>query len=330
MNDDFYLNLAIDEAWKYQGLTYPNPAVGCAIVDKNGQLLALKAHKKAGCYHAELGAVKKALERLDPKLAFPQNPKDLHEFILRHHGNLLKDSTIYVTLEPCAHEGKTPSCAILLKHLNIKKVVIGCEDKNKIASGGAEILKNANIEVSWSGLKKECKELLEPFWAWQRGNFSFFKLAMSSNGVIKGGIITCKSSRLLAHKLRDKCDSLVIGGNTIRIDKPTLDARFCDGRAPDILIYSRKKDFDKNIPLFDVLDRKVFIEDNFDRLKNYKFTMFEGGEGMINALPKEVKWFLIFHAPYFKNSENIRANLPLKLLWQGKVGKDTYGWYKRA
>ncbi len=331
IDDNFYLNLALDEAWKYQGLTYPNPAVGCAIVSENGELLALQAHKKAGFAHAELRACKKALKKLNPRLNFPNEPKLLHRFILNNHNNLLKNAIFYVTLEPCSHEGKTPSCAVLLSALGIKKVVIGYQDKNKKASGGAEILKKHGIEVLFckANMRKKSHELLKPFLSWQKENFVFFKLAKTQNGVISGGIISCKKSRKLVHKLRDRCDLLVIGGNTVRIDKPTLDARLCNGKAPDIFIYSHKDNFDKKIPLFSVKNRQVFIRDNFDLLKKYKFVMIEGGEGMLKALPKEVKYFLIFNSSNFLGNENIKSNLNLKLLWQGKIRKDSYGWYKR-
>lgn len=326
---DFYLSLAINEAWKYQGLTYPNPAVGCVITDKNGCLLAISAHKEAGSPHAELNAVKIALTKLNPNLTFPQNPNDLHGFILKNHNNLLKDSYVYVTLEPCSHQGKTPSCAMLLKALHVKGVVIGLNDENKIASGGANMLKNAGVDVVDGGLKNECKELIEPFLTWQKGNFSFFKLALSQNGVVKGGVITCKSSRQLVHRLRDKCDLLMIGGNTVRVDKPTLDARLCNGKAPDILIYSKRDDFDKTIPLFSVPNRRVYMQRDFSKLNDYNFTMIEGGEGMLNALPDETDWFLLFRSPHFKNGENIKSNKSLRLLWQDKIGEDSYGWYKK-
>ncbi len=327
--DDFYMSLALNEAWKYQGLTYPNPAVGCVIVDKNGTILATKAHQKAGLAHAELRAVKTALSKLNPKLKFPKNPNDLHNFILSNHNNLLKNSYVYVTLEPCSHQGKTPSCATLLKNLHVKKVVIGLEDKNKTASGGAKILKNSGIEVIKSQKEKECLELIKPFLTWQKENFSFFKLAMSINGVIDGGIITGLKSRTFVHHLRDRCDSLLIGGNTVRIDRPTLDARLCKGKTPDILIYSKQKNFDKNIPLFHVKNRDVFICDNFDKLNDFKFTMIEGGEKLINALPKKTEYFLIFHSTKFIQKTNIKSDLNLKLLYQRRIGEDSYGWYKK-
>ncbi len=331
IDDDFFLSLAIKEAWKYQGLTYPNPAVGCAILSSNGELLSIEAHKQASLAHAELKAAKKALQKLNPTLDFPKDPNKLHAFILAHHNNLLKDATFYVSLEPCSHQGKTPSCALLLRSLGVKKVFIGCKDKSKKAKGGAQILKDAGIKVVFARakVKRKAKDLLAPFCAWQKENFVFFKLALSKNGVISGGLISNATSRLHVHRLRDKCDLLVIGGNTVRVDRPTLDARLCNGRAPDVLIYSRTKNFDKSIPLFSVPNRKVFIEDDFSRLKNYKFAMVEGGEGMLKALPKSIKYFLLFQNPRFFDGENISAKLTLKPLYKGKKGDDTYEWCKK-
>lgn len=329
IDDNFYLNLAINEAWKYQGLTYPNPAVGCAVVDKNGTLLSVEAHKKANHAHAELEAVKKALKKLNPNFTFPNNPKELHAFILKNHQNLLQNAHIFVTLEPCAHEGKTPSCAKLLKALHVRRVVIGTKDTNKMASGGIEILQNANISIKMSALEKECKELLYPFNAWQKSSFKFFKLALSLNGVYDGGIITCKASRYHVHTLRDRCDLLAIGGNTVRVDRPKLDARLCNGDAPDVMIYSKKNHFDTTIPLFSTPKRSVHVKDNFDILNTYKLIMFEGGEGFLEAALNRVDWVLIYHSPHFKQGKTIKLDKKLKMLWQGVKGEDRYGWYKK-
>ena len=328
INDNFYMQLALDEAWKYQGLTFPNPAVGCVIVDKNGTLLSIEAHIKAGEAHAEVRAVMSALKKLNPSLEFPQNAVKQHEFICKNHQNFLKDATVYVTLEPCNHYGSTPPCALMLATLHVKRVVIGMLDPNNEAAGGKKRLENDKIKVTCNVLENECQELLEPFIAWQNGNFSFFKLAQSVNGVIDGGIITCKASREFVHKLRDRTDLLIIGGGTVREDYPTLDARLCGGRAPDVLIYSRQREFDKDMPLFKIPKRKVHIRSDFEKLKDYKFIMIEGGYGMIHSLPIQTKWFLLFHSPNFKEGRTVHINKNLKLLWQGKCGEDSYGWYK--
>lgn len=332
IDDNFYLSLAINEAWKYQGLTYPNPAVGCVVVDKNGILLSIEAHKKSGEAHAELKAVKSALKKLNPNFVFPKDANSLHHFILQNHQNLLKDAHIFVTLEPCSHQGKTPSCATLLHSLHVKRVVVGTLDTNKEASGGSAILKNAQTQVDFSPppLEKKCKELLEPFYAWKKSSFSFFKLALSANGIYDGGVITCKASRLLVHKLRDKCDLLVTGGNTVRADNPTLDARLCMGQAPDILIYSKKDNFSPDAPLFHVQNRHVHVSHTLTKTKHYNFIMYEGAQGLFEAVKDRVDWFLLFHSPHFKTGKSVQVKQQLQMMWQSDIGSDRYGWYKRV
>lgn len=331
IDDNFYLSLALNEAWKYQGLTYPNPAVGCVIVDKNGVLLSVEAHEKAGACHAELRAVKSALKKLNPNFIFPEEPNVLYNFILQNHNDLLKNAHVFVTLEPCSHQGKTPPCALLLKALHVKRVVIGTYDINSEASGGAKILQNAHIEtICHHALQKECEMLLDPFRLWQQGSFSFFKLALSLNGVFDGGVITCKESRVLVHQLRDRCDLLVIGGNTVRFDKPILDARLIQGHAPDVLIYSKKQSFEQDTPLFSVPNRAVHVSDKLDLARRYNLIMYEGAQGLLQSVKQKVDWFLIFRSPNLKQGKTIQIDQSLTLIWQGKIGTDEYGWYKRA
>lgn len=329
MNDEFYMNLAINEAWKYQILTYPNPAVGCVICDKFGKILSLQAHKKAGYEHAELNSIILALQKLNPKLNFPKNTAQAYEYTLLNHNNLLKNATAYITLEPCAHHGKTPPCVNLLKELKFKRVVIGSIDETKEAKGGAKILQNAKIDVKIGILKERCDELIEPFLRWKNGHFSFFKLATSLNGVINGGIISGESSRKMVHLIRDKISLLAIGGNTVRNDRPRLDSRLVNGKNPDIFIYSKRDDFDKNTPLFCIKDRKVNIGNDINFIKNYNLCMIEGGENFIKNLPDFVEHFLIFFAPNFIQKTNFSINLKMKLLYLGRIDGEFYGWFKK-
>ena len=332
IDSSFYMNLALDEAWKYQGLTYPNPAVGCCIVGKNSELLAVNAHKKAGRPHAEVMALKDAYYKLtsDSEILSLTSSADIHAFLLKNHNNCFRNISLYTTLEPCSHVGKTPSCASLISKLGIKNIYVGSNDSNKEASGGNEILKISGLNVVTSLLKHESRNLLEPFNMWNKKRFVFFKWAQRLNATTDEGIISSKSSRTLTHAMRDVCDLLVIGGNTVRVDRPTLDARLVDGKAPDILIISKSKEFDRTIPLFDVDERKVFIEDDFSRFDEYKNIMIEGSSTMFELSRDEVDYYLCFVAPKFggKNGfENIDENF--EILNVRQVDQDIIMWMKR-
>ena len=327
IDDNFYMNLAINEAYKYQLLTYPNPAVG-AVVTKNGAILAIKAHKKAGSSHAEVAALLSAYEKLtNKKISFDKNNASLaHDFLLSQK-ELFKDCEIYVTLEPCSHIGKTPSCATLIKELKLKKVIIGTLDPIKSHSGGAKILKSNNIEVKIGILEQECKDLIEPFLIWQERGFVLFKLAQSTNGKIGGGYISSKESLIHVHKLREVCTKLVIGGNTVRVDKPTLDCRFINADAPDVVIYSNKKNFDKDIALFKVKNRNIEIVNSLDFLKEKGFYLIEGGEGMLKAVKNYIDWMLIYQAPKLTSNQiSYNINSTLQFLHITKNSKDILIW----
>ncbi len=318
IDSSFYMNLALTEAWKFQGLTYPNPAVGCCVVSKDGEILSVEAHQKAGTPHAEVNALKSAYYKLtnDKEILPLTISQDIHNFLLKNHNNIFKDSYIYTTLEPCSHIGKTPSCASLISNLSIQKLFVGSLDSNEIASNGNKIVENSGIEVVNDVLKKECDELLEPFKKWQNDKFVFFKMAQRLDGSTDGSVSSLES-RKNVHAMRDVCDLLVIGGNTVRIDRPTLDARLVDGKAPDILIISREKEFDKTIPLFNVDGREVFIEDNFKRLDNYKNIMIEGTQNMLELSKPYIDYYLTYIATNF-DVLNIQKDTKDIIIWMKK------------
>ncbi len=325
-----FIDLALEKAWAYQGLTYPNPPVGAVITDNKNNFIAYGVHKKAGTPHAEVNAIKKAYYKLtnDNKILDIKDSIEIHKYLYTKHNDIFRDKNIYVTLEPCNHFGKTPPCSQLISELGFKRVIVGTRDSNVKASGGVEFLKQKGLHVEVLN-SLTCKEILKPFESWQKEPFIFFKLAMSNNGVIDGGVITCKASRELVHKLRDRCDLLVIGGNTVRVDRPTLDARLCDGKAPDVLIYSKSKDFDKEIPLFHVANRIVHVEDNFEIIKKYNFVMIEGGEGMLKATKELTNHYLIFRSPHFKDGNTPKISLKLKELNSSRIGEDRLTWFKK-
>ncbi len=324
------MSLALKEAWKRQGLTYPNPVVGALILDKHGKILSIAATQEAGKEHAELKAIEEALIQLgDTKIASLQTASQKHAHILNHHDSSLEGASIYVTLEPCTHHGKTPPCSMLIQVCGFKTLICGTIDPNQEASGGIAQLEESGITVITDILKNECDILLTPFKKWQQNRpFVFFKLALSANGVYNGGTITSLKSRTLVHAMRDNIDLLVIGGETVRCDRPTLDSRLVGGKAPDVLIISRQKEFDKNIPLFSITDRKVFIEENFDRIKKYQFIMIEGTESLLKLSDYLVDWYCIFSSSSYKKGKTIQIDKEFTPLQCVQNEHDTITWYK--
>ena len=326
--DEIYMQLALSKAWKYQGLTYPNPAVG-ATVTHRGRLVSVEAHQKAGTSHAEVLALLAAYESISHQsIDFDRyDAAKAHTFLLSLPQKFFSECTIYVTLEPCAHRGKTPSCASLLEILHLLRIVIGTKDPIVGHDGGAKKLQN----VSFGVLEEKCQALIEPFLIWQNRAFVLFKMAQTSNGRIGGGYLSSQASLKHVHQLREVCDTLLIGGNTVRVDKPTLDCRFTGGKAPDIIIYSKEKTFDKEIALFSVKERKVAITEDLNFLDTPSFVLVEGGNGMINALKKKIDWMLIYQTPKL-SSNNLTYNttMNLQFLHQARKDVDLMIWSRQS
>ena len=213
INDEKFMQQALSLAQKGKGFTSPNPAVG-AVVVKNNKVIGQGWHKKAGLDHAEVVAIEDA-------------------------GLKAKDSTIYVTLEPCNHQGKTPPCTEKIINAGIKRVVVGCQDPNPNVSGnGIQRLKDSNIEVTVSTLQKNAQALIEDF-AWYVCNgkkpFVTLKCASTIDGRIATSTgdskwITNEKSRKYVHRLRHENDAILIGTGTLRSDDPSLTSRI-DGFA---------------------------------------------------------------------------------------------------
>lgn len=316
--DEIYMQLALNKAWEYQGLTYPNPAVG-ALVTHRGRLVSVEAHQKAGTSHAEVLALLAAYENIShQKIDFDRyDAARAHIFLLALPQKFFSECTIYVTLEPCAHRGKTPSCASLLESLHLLRVVIGTKDPIEGHDAGAKKLEN----VSFGILEEKCKVLLEPFLIWQKKAFVLFKLAQTSNGRIGGGYLSSQASLKHVHQLREVCDTLLIGGNTVRVDRPTLDCRFTGGKAPDVTIYSKEKRFDKEIALFSVKEREVKFTEDLNFLDTPSFVLVEGGNGMLNALKEKIDWLLIYQTPKL-STNNLTYNTTMNLQFLHQAGKD--------
>ena len=332
LNNEFFMKLAIDEAWKYQFLTYPNPAVGCVVVRGESEVLSIEAHKEAGGPHAEVNALKAAFLKANPNdlIKTKKTSFEIHEYLIENHNGFFNDCTVYVTLEPCNHVGKTPACANLLKELKPKKVVIAHEDPNKIASGGCETLKSENISTDIGCLKKEAYELLYPFIKWNSGTFIFYKMAQTLNGCVDGSI-SSNAAKAYVHALRDKIDLMLIGGNTVRVDKPTLDARYIAGHAPNIMIYSKNKVFDNNIPLFKIPNRDVIISDDLFKLLDYKFVMVEGTYNLMDILKEKLDYIVLLISPKIRKGLNALNDMDLdfEIVHENYIGKEKIVFLKR-
>lgn len=321
---------ALKKAWHYQLQTYPNPAVGCLVLCNN-EIIALEAHQKAGTSHAEVLALLSVYEALsEKKIEFDRfDSYKAHEFLYALPKGFFTDCILFVTLEPCSHVGKTPSCASLLSHIQPKKVVVATLDPIKGHDGGVKRLEEQGTEVEIGVCKKEALDLLEPFLIWQKRAFLLFKIAQTSNGRIGGGYLSSKESLTHVHQLRSVCTQMLMGGNTIRVDKPRLDCRFTGDDAPNITIYSKEDGFDRNIPLFSVLNREITITDKLDFFDKPSFILIEGGGGMMNALNDKIDWLLQYQTPKLSSHDSsYGVNRNLKFLFQDKKGSDLMLWSK--
>ena len=326
------MQVAIDSAWEYQGLTFPNPAVGCTVVDKHGKIISVGVHEKAGEPHAEVHALQMAYSvlREDSSVLALSSSAEIHDFLSQNHQDIFVDCTLYVTLEPCAHHGKTPSCAMLIKALGIKKVVVGHFDPNAEAAGGIRLLEESGCEVEMAECTEAAADLLKPFIVWQKKPYVTFKWAQRLDGTIDGGVISSQSSRTHVHAMRDVCDLIVIGGETVRRDRPTLDARLVNGKVCDVLIYSRQKEFDTTIPLFGVDGRNVYVESSLERIARYNNVLIEGGPAMFEATKDITDSYLCFVAP--KSGGTIRftdSKNDFRILHSQTSGTDLMIWMER-
>ena len=211
MTDSDYMARALALAARGKGYTSPNPCVG-ALVVKNDQIIGQGFHPKAGGPHAEVVAINDAAARHPEKLA---------------------DSTIYVTLEPCNHFGKTPPCTHKILNAGIHRVVVACKDPNPVAGGGIEFLRENGLEVVSGVMEQTALTLIEDFvWNVQNDTTPFvtLKCAATLDGYIatKTGDsqwITSQASRNFGHELRHENDAILIGSGTLHGDDPSLTAR---------------------------------------------------------------------------------------------------------
>jgi diaminohydroxyphosphoribosylaminopyrimidine deaminase/5-amino-6-(5-phosphoribosylamino)uracil reductase len=204
MNDEMYMQMALDLAIKGQGFTAPNPMVGCVIV-KHGHMIGTGYHHQFGGLHAERQALQNCTEKTE-------------------------GATLYVTLEPCCHYGKTPPCTDAIRAAKIKRVVIGTQDPHDLVAGkGIAILKQAGIEVTVGVLEQQCQKMNEIFFHFIRHHtpFVMMKYAMTLDGkiaTITGASrwITGEKARAIVHTERGHYRAIMVGIGTVLQDNPLL------------------------------------------------------------------------------------------------------------
>ena len=207
-----WMQLALEQASKGVGTTSPNPPVGAVIV-KDGKVIGKGWHQKAGAPHAEREAIADALQ---------QHPQEA-----------LNGASIYVTLEPCSSHGRTPPCTEGILATGITRVVYGSQDPNPKHAGAAKtIMQSAGLEVHSGVHRGECDKLIRPFTKVQKTGLPWviLKSAISLDGKTtrppgEGQWLSSSESRQLVQNLRYQSDAIITGGNTLRVDNPSLTLR---------------------------------------------------------------------------------------------------------
>ena len=223
-----YIRRCIDIALNGKGFTKTNPMVGC-VIEHNGEIIGEGFHEAYGEPHAEVNAINAVKDK-----------------------SKLTSSTLYVSLEPCAHMGKTPPCSDLIIEMRIPKVVIGSRDPNSLVAGkGIAKLKQANVEVIEDILEEDCMDINNRFFTYhsKKRPYIILKWAESADGFIdierKAGSpigpnwISNPISRMLVHKWRSEENAIMVGTNTVVFDNPSLTTRLWPGNSPLRVVLDR-------------------------------------------------------------------------------------------
>lgn len=224
-----YMERALQLAALGRGHTRSNPMVGAVVVAPDGEIIGEGYHHRYGGAHAEVNAIASVRRR-----------------------ELLPQSTIYVTLEPCSHYGKTPPCAKLLIDNKIPRIVVGSSDPNARVSGrGIAMLRQGGAEVITGVLEEQCRELNRPFMIAHtlRRPYIMLKWAMSADGFMDRrrtpelpgpAQFSSAESQMLVHRMRSQFDAIMVGSSTVTADNPRLDTRLWPGSSPRRIVLDRR------------------------------------------------------------------------------------------
>jgi diaminohydroxyphosphoribosylaminopyrimidine deaminase/5-amino-6-(5-phosphoribosylamino)uracil reductase len=235
------MRLACRLARKAAGRTSPNPMVGAVLV-RDGRIVGKGYHRFAGGDHAELAALKQA-------------------------GAKAKGATLYITLEPCSHQGRTPPCVDALIRAGIKQVIAGTKDPNPLVAGrGFQQLRRAGIRVRVGLLEAECRGVIEAFTKFitKRMPFVTLKLAVTLDGKIATATgearwISEEISRKSVHRMRDQADAWLVGSATVKADDPQLTCRIAGGRNPLRIVLDSRLRLPLTARIFRLADREKTI-----------------------------------------------------------------------
>ena len=238
-SDERYMRRALQLALNGREHAAPNPMVG-AVVVFDGRIIGEGFHRQCGKPHAEVNAI-----------ASVRRPE------------LLVRSTIYVTLEPCAHYGKTPPCAELIIRKRIPRVVVGCRDSfEKVDGKGISMLRAAGVEVEVGVLEQECLDLNRQFFTYHQKHRPFvtLKWAESADGMVDflrrsaadgaAAQLSDATNQALVHRFRSRSDAILVGGRTALLDNPSLTTRHWPGRSPLRVVIDSHGDLPADLRLF--------------------------------------------------------------------------------
>ncbi len=283
MDYELYMRRALELARHGMGNTSPNPMVGAVIVSADGRIIGEGYHRRCGEGHAEVNAIASVKDK-----------------------SALVDSTIFVTLEPCSHYGKTPPCAKLIIDSHIPRVVVGAGDPFKeVAGRGIAMLREAGVEVIEGVLADECRALNRKFMtAHTLGRpFITLKWAQSADGFMDSDRPDGQPARFstpltqaLVHRLRSLHDGILIGSGTAIADAPRLDCRLWPGRNPQPVILDRRGRIDASTlcvavePI--VLSDYTSLAEAMGQLYSQGITsvLVEGGAAVLSALINDGLW----------------------------------------
>jgi diaminohydroxyphosphoribosylaminopyrimidine deaminase/5-amino-6-(5-phosphoribosylamino)uracil reductase len=285
------------------GNVAPNPMVGCVIVYDH-KIIGEGYHANYGEAHAEVNAINSVKDK-----------------------SLLKDATLYVSLEPCSHHGKTPPCSDLIIESGIKKVVVASGDTNPLVAGkGIEKLKRAGVEVISGVLETEARELNKRFFAFheQKRPYIILKWAQTADGYIDRKRadntepalqISNEQSKRLLHKWRSEEQAIMVGRSTARLDNPRLDVRLVSGKNPLRIVLDKNAELAESLNLFNSSQQTiVFTSKKTEAKNNLEFVVIDFEKNVLQQMMSVL---------FYKQIQSVIAEGGTKLL-QSFIDQDLW------